>query len=154
MAKTNFEVDKDKLEVRITRVFEATPERLWKAHTDPEQIAQWWQNTTIDKHDFKVGGAWRYIDKGQGDGKEHAFNGVYKEIDEPHKISRTFEYEPWAGHVMLETVTFEPQDGGKTLVTSIAKYDNLDDLNGMVNSGMERGATAGFERIAKLVEKS
>lgn len=154
MAKTNFEVDKDNLEVRITRVFDATPERMWRAFSDPKEVAQWWRNTTIDKHEFKVGGAWRYIDKGQGDGKEYPFNGVYKEIDEPRKISRTFEYEPWAGHGMLETVTFEPQADGKTLVTSIAKYANLDDLNRMVQSGMEHGAVAGFERIAKLVENS
>ena len=41
MSKTTFEVDRDQLEVRITRVFNATPERLWRAYTAPEQIKQW-----------------------------------------------------------------------------------------------------------------
>lgn len=152
MSKTQFTVDKDKLEVRISRLFKATPERLWKAYTDPEEIAQWWQNTIIDKHDFRVGGQWRFVDKGQNGDENHAFRGEFKEIEEPHKIVRTFEYEPWAGHVLTEMVMFEPQDDGRTLVTTTSQYANLEDLEGMVQSGMEKGATAGMERIAKLVE--
>lgn len=152
MSKTQFEVDKDKLEVRITRVFDAPPERLWRAYTDPEEIAQWWNNTTIDTHDFRVGGKWRFVDHGKNNDEEHAFRGEFKEIDEPHKIVRTFEYEPWAGHILVETVVFTPHGNGQTLVATVSKYDNLQDLEGMVQSGMEKGATAGMDRIAKLVE--
>ncbi|HTB48705.1 MAG TPA: SRPBCC domain-containing protein [Verrucomicrobiae bacterium] len=153
MSKTNFEVDRENLEVRITRTFDATPERLWRAYTDPDEISQWWLNTTIDTLDVRVGGAWRFIDRGQGDGKEHAFRGEFKEVDEPNKLVRTFEYEPWAGHVMVESVTLEPQADGKTKVITVSKYENLDDLEGMVKSGMEKGAVAGIERLAKLVEQ-
>jgi uncharacterized protein YndB with AHSA1/START domain len=155
MSQTNFEVDKDKLEVRITRGFDAAPQRMWQAFTTPEEIAKWWDKTTIDRHDFRVGGQWRFVSKDDHDSKkEHAFHGEFKEIDEPRKIVRTFEYEPWAGHVLLETVTFEAVSGDKTKMITVSKYDNLDDLNGMVTSGMERGATAGLDRLAKLVETS
>lgn len=154
MSKTNFVVDKEKLEVRITRVFDAEPERLWRAYTTPEEIAQWWANTEIETHDFWVGGKWRYVDRGQNDGKEHAFRGEFKEIDEPRKIVRTFEYEPWAGHIMVETLILEPKGEDKTLMTTISKYNSLQDLENMVNSGMERGATVGLDRLAKLVENS
>jgi len=153
MAETKFEVDKENLEVRITRVFNATPERLWQAYTTPEEIAKWWDKTEVETHDFKVGGKWRFVSH-DDDGKEHAFNGEFKEIVEPHKIVRTFEYEPWAGHILVETVTLQPQGGDKTLMVTTSKYQNLDDLEGMVNSGMERGATAGLDRLAKLVENS
>lgn len=152
MSKTDFVVDKDNLEVRITREFNASPERLWQAHTQPDQIVQWWSESKVDKFEFKVGGVWRFVSQGD-DGKENAFNGVFKEIEEPKKIVRTFEYEPWAGHVMTETVTFEPLDGGKrTRQLTVSKYANLDDLNGMVQSGMEQGATSGLDRLAKVVE--
>ncbi len=152
MADTEFVVDKDNLEVRITRIFNASPERMWKAHTDPDDLVQWWNDTKIDKLDVRVGGQWRFVSQGQ-DGQEHAFNGVFKELDEPKKITRTFEYEPYAGHIMVETVTFEPQADGRTKQITVSKYPNLDDLNGMVNSGMERGAIAGIERLAKVVEQ-
>jgi uncharacterized protein YndB with AHSA1/START domain len=151
MSDTDFVVDKDNLEVRISRTFNATPERVWQAHTEPDQIVQWWSDTVVDKFELKVGGVWRFVSQGQ-DGQENAFNGVFKEIDEPNKIVRTFEYEPWAGHVMTETVTFESLPDGKTRQVTVSKYDNLDDLNGMVASGMERGATSGLDRLAKVVE--
>jgi uncharacterized protein YndB with AHSA1/START domain len=153
VSDTSFEVDKDNLEVRIVRVFNASPERLWQAHTEADQLVQWWSDTTIDKLDVKVGGVWRFVSQGS-DGQEHAFNGVFKELDKPNKIVRTFEYEPWAGHVMTESVAFEALPDGKTRQVTISKYANLDDLNGMVGSGMERGAKAGLERLAQLVENS
>src|SRR6266404_9730171 len=124
MSKAEFVVDKENLEVRITKVFNATPERLWRAHTTPEEITQWWANTEIDKFELRVGGAWRFIDRGQTDGQEHAFNGVFKELDEPKKIVRTFEYEPWAGHVMTETLILEPLPDGQTRQIIISKYQN------------------------------
>ncbi|MGH7156722.1 MAG: SRPBCC domain-containing protein [Candidatus Saccharimonadales bacterium] len=152
MAKTEFTVVKENLEVRIRRVFDAPIEKLWQAYTDPELIAKWWRNTTIEIHDFKVGGKWRFIDHGKNGDENHAFNGEFKAIEEPNKIVRTFEYEPWAGHVLVETVLLESIPGNKTQMVTTSKYANLDDLEGMVQSGMEKGATAGVERIAELVE--
>jgi uncharacterized protein YndB with AHSA1/START domain len=151
MADTTFTVDKENLEVRMERTFNATPERMWQAFTDPEQIPKWWADTTVDVHDLKVGGKWRFVSQGQ-DGQEHAFRGEFKELDEPRKIVRTFEYEPAAGHIMVESVTFKPQSDGTTRMITVSKYDNSGDLEGMVSSGMERGAKSGLDRLAALVE--
>jgi uncharacterized protein YndB with AHSA1/START domain len=152
MSQTDFVVDKDNLEVKITRTFNATPERLWQAYTNPAEIVQWWSDTTIDKHEFEVGGAWRFVSRGGG--QEFGFRGVFKEIDKPKKIVRTFEFEPNAGHIMTESVTFEPLSDRQTKVVTTSKYASIEDLNGMVGQGMERGATAGLDRLAKLVEQS
>lgn len=154
MADTKFEIDKDKLEVRISRTFNAPPERVWRAYTDDEQLAQWWRNTEIQTNDLKVGGQWRFIDRGQSGDEEHAFRGEYLVIEPPRKLSRTFEYEPWAGHIMEETVELTPTDDGKTAMVTVSKYRDLSDLEGMVKSGMEKGAVAGLERLATIVEKS
>jgi uncharacterized protein YndB with AHSA1/START domain len=151
MSNTDFVVDKDNLEVRIKKVFNCTPQRLWQAHTQPEQIVKWWDKTEVDKLDVRVGGEWRFVSHGD-DGKEFAFHGEFKELDEPNKIVRTFEFEPWAGHVVTETLTLEALPDGTTKQLTVSKYANLDDLDGMVKSGMEKGATAGLERLAKVVE--
>ncbi len=151
MSETKFEVDKDNLEVRITRVFKATPERLWRAYTEPDQIVLWWDGTRIDTYELKVGGAWRFVSTGQ-DGKEHAFRGEFTEIDEPHKLGRTFEYEQYAGNIMTETVVLEPQEDGTTKVLTTSKYQNIASLEGMVGMGMEHGAAVGLDRLAKVVE--
>ncbi|HSX52959.1 MAG TPA: SRPBCC domain-containing protein [Patescibacteria group bacterium] len=153
MSKTDFVVDKQKLEVRITRLFNASPERMWQAHTTPDDIVQWWVGTKVDKLELKVGGAWRFVSEGE-DGKVHAFRGEFKELDEPNKIVRTFEYEPVPGHIMVESVMFEPQTDGKTKQVTISKFKNLEDLNGMVGMGMEHGAEDGLNRLAKVVESN
>jgi len=150
MTKATFVVDKDKLEVRLERIFEATAERLWQAYINPGQVVQWWDSpTSVDKLDVRVGGAWRFV---SGDNGEHGFRGEYTEVDKPRKMVRTFEYEPYLGHVSVESVTLEPLDGGRTRLIITQTFTNLDDLNGMVGSGMEGGAVASLERLAKLVE--
>jgi uncharacterized protein YndB with AHSA1/START domain len=157
MTKSTFTINREAKTVVMERVFDAPRELVWKAFTDPQSIPQWWGpknlSTTVEKMEVKPGGAWRYIHH-DPEGKEYAFNGVYKEIDPPKLISRTFNFEGLPGdHELLETVTFEEVDG-KTKLTSTALYANLEDLDGMVNSGMEAGATASWERLAELVEKS
>jgi len=151
MAQTQFEVDRENLEVRITRVFDVSPERLWQAHTEPEQIERWWDTTRVETMDVRVGGRWRFV---SGEHGEHAFRGEFLEIDKPHKLVRTFEYEPMAGHILVETVLFEPLDGGKTRLKMTSKYSISEDLEGMVANGMEQGSTANLERLATLVERS
>ena len=154
MADTSFTVQKDKLEVTTARVFKASAARLFKAHTDGKDIPQWWGpsglKTVVDKLDPKVGGVWRFVQTDPG-GKEYGFNGVFKEIDQPNKIVQTFEYEGMPGHVLIQTVTFEEQADG-TKVTSTAKFDNIEDLEGMVAMDMESGEREGFERLDKLTQ--
>ena len=154
MDETTFEVKKEQLEVVTSRTFKATPERLWAALTNTEQIPKWWgpavMKTVVEKNDVKVGGAWRCVSTAP-DGKVHAFRGEYKEIDEPHKLVRSFEYEPMAGHILTETMSLEALPDGTTKVTATAHYDNLGDLEGMVSMGMEEGQRESFDRLATLV---
>jgi len=154
VSKTEFVVDKENLEVRLTRVFNATPERMWQAHTIADQIEKWWENTKVDKLEVKVGGAWRFVSAGEMNGKPNAFRGEFKELDEPNKIVRTFEYEPIPGHVMVESVEFEALADGKTKQITVSRFANIDDLNGMVGMGMEHGAEAGLDRLDKVVESN
>jgi len=150
MAEATFTIDKDNLEVRITKVFKATPERLWLAYTKPDQVIQWWDSTIVDTLDVRTGGIWRFV---SGEHGEHSFRGVFTEVDKPRKLARTFEYEPYPGHISQESVTFEAQADGTTKLTIVSKFDNLDDLEGMIGSGMERGALANVDRLTKLVEE-
>ncbi len=50
-------------------------------------------------------------------------------------------------------MTFEDL-GGETNVVSISTYANVEDLDGMVASGMESGATESWDRLAELVERT
>lgn len=161
MSKNNLSIDKENKVTTMERVFDAPRELLWKAHTDPELMKQWWgpreYETVIEKMDCREGGEWRMIHKGKdekGEPADYAFYGEYKEIKEPEFMTWTFNFEPIGpGHTITETVTFEELPDGKTKVSTVSHYLSIEDLEGMVQSGMEDGATQSWDRLEELVTK-
>jgi uncharacterized protein YndB with AHSA1/START domain len=156
MDKNNLVVEREKRSYSMSRVFDAPRELVWKVCTDPALVPQWWGprylTTTVDKMEVKVGGVWRYIQK-DAEGNEYAFNGVYKEVKAPERLTYTFEFEPMAGHISLETVTFEALPDGKTRIATTTSFDTLEDLEGMLQSGMEGGAVESWDRLEELLEE-
>jgi uncharacterized protein YndB with AHSA1/START domain len=141
-------------EVVMTRVFDAPRELVFKAYTDPELIPHWWGprilTTTIEKQDLHPGGTWRFVQT-DPEGNVYGFHGEYQEVDPPARLVSTFEFEGMPGHVLVETITFE-EENGKTKLTSHALFANAEDRNGMIESGMESGAHEGMDRLAELLE--
>lgn len=138
----------------VTRVFDASRELVFKACTDPNLIPQWWgpkeYDTSVDAMDVRPGGVWRYVQRGP-DG-ELAFKGVYHTVMPPERLVCTFEGEGMPGHVMLETVTFEEQDG-KTKMTVADVFQTVEDRDGALQSGMKEGAIESGDRFAELLRK-
>jgi len=142
-----------KQETLMTRVFDAPLEQVFKAHTDPGLIPQWWgperYRTVIDKLDVRPGGLWRFVQH-DGAGNQYAFHGVYHAILPPVRIINTFEFEGTPGHVSLETATFEVL-GKRTKVTYRSVFQTIEDREEMVNAGMEEGALETMDRLAVLL---
>jgi uncharacterized protein YndB with AHSA1/START domain len=84
------------------------------------------------------------------DGDEHAFRGEFREITPPERIVWTFEYEPLPGHISVETMTLTERDG-RTLLTVRDQFASKEDLDGMVDSGMESGARESYERLDEVL---
>src|SRR5574339_257992 len=88
-------------EVVLTRLFDAPRELVFRAHTDPELIPQWWglrSNTTIvEELELRPGGAWRFVQR-DAKGNEFAFHGEYREVMAPERLVNTFEFEGVPGH--------------------------------------------------------
>ena len=141
-------------EIVLTRMFDAPRALVYKACTDAKHVPEWWgpkgYTTIVDKLDLRVGGVWRFIQRAPN-GAEFAFNGVYREIVPPEKIVFTFEFEGMPGHILVQTIRFEDKRG-KTLVTSTAVFDTQADRDGMVNSGMEKGAADSYDRLEELLK--
>ena len=143
-------------EIRLTRVFQASPRQVFEAFTAPQHISQWWGSAsfemTVCEMDFRVGGAWRFVQR-DGDGNEHPFRGVYLEIEPPHRLSYTFVYdvEGLRDFEAVETVQLESfQD--KTLLINTIRHTSQEARDGQLGAGMEGGARESFERLAALVE--
>ncbi len=156
MARINLIAEPGRQEIVITRIFDAPRERVFKIYTDPALIPQWWGpkglTTTVDKMEARKGGVWRFVQHDR-EGNEFAFNGVYHDVTWPERLVYTFEWEAMPGHVLLETLTFEEQDG-KTTVTDTSVFQSVEDRNGMLSNGMEGGAAESMDRFAELLKKA
>lgn len=153
MSNNKLSMSIDGLTVTMSRQFNAPRDLVWKANTDPELVAQWWgqriSTTIVDKLDFREGGAWRFVQKSP-DGSEWGFRGEYRDIVAPERYTYTFEFEGMPGHIINETFHFTESDG-VTTITAISTYASQEDLDGMLNSGMEAGAAESYDRLEEFL---
>jgi uncharacterized protein YndB with AHSA1/START domain len=155
MGKTQIIAEPGMPQIIVTREFDAPRELLFRAHTDPELLAQWLGprdlTMTVDQYDVRDGGKWRYVSTDAA-GNEYGFHGVFHGTPSPDGIVQTFEFEGVPGHVALDTVTLRERDG-KTLLRSVSSFQSVEDRDGMVASGMERGVRESNERLEELLAK-
>lgn len=151
----DFVTDRQGRQLVMSRVFNAPRERVFRAYTDPKLIPQWWgrrrQTTTVDTMEVRKSGRWRYVCR-DPDGTEYAFRGEYREVVPPKRLVSTFEFEGMPGHIVQETATFEERDG-KTKLTITSRFESVEDLDGMLQSGMESGARETWDRLEELLAK-
>jgi uncharacterized protein YndB with AHSA1/START domain len=142
-------------EIRIERVFDAPRDRVFALFTDPSLIPEWWgpreTTTIVDVMDVRTGGSWRFVMRNP-DGSESGFRGAYREVTPPERIVQTFEWEPMAGHVSVETATFEDL-GDRTKVTTTSIFHTTEERDGMLASGMEGGLNETYARFDELLAR-
>lgn len=143
------------LEIRSERIFDAPRERVFAAWTDAELIPQWWglrsTTTVVDELDVRVGGAWRFVERME-DGSEVGFRGSYREVGPPERLAYSFEWEGMPGHVSVDILTFEDLDG-RTRLTARTLFHTIEDRDGMIEAGMEKGMNETFDQLDELLAK-
>lgn len=139
--------------IRITREFDAPPEKVFRAHTDPELIVRWLGprrlTMRLDHWDARTGGSYRYVHSG-ADGVEHWFHGSFHEI-RPDRLVQTFTYEGFADGVSLDTCTLDDIGNGRTRLTMTSLVDSFEARDAILASGMEEGLRDGYERLDEIL---
>ncbi|MEV4533709.1 SRPBCC family protein [Asanoa sp. NPDC049518] len=140
------------LEVKMVRVFDAPQALVFEAHSSCEHVKHWWgRGNPLDcEMDFRVGGAWRFVEHAP-DG-DWAFRGEYRDIEAPNRIVQTFEFEGMPGQICVETLELT-EEGGKTTVTSVTRFDTKEERDGMIESGMSEGAGQSYDALAAYLAK-
>lgn len=143
--------------VTVSRVFDASPDRVYSAFLDPDELAQWLPPTgfsaEIHEHEPEEGGTFRVTFTAEDDELEpysHTFHGTYQELKPGEKIVQTDEFEiddPGMAGEMTLTVTFEEVSDG-TEVTVV--QTNLPEAIRPEDS--TSGWTDSLENLARLVE--
>ena len=139
--------------VRIVREFDASPAKLFLAHTDPEVVSQWnGPNGTamrIIHWDCRNGGSYRYLHV--LDGHEYGFRGCFHEVRPNELIVQTFTFEGMPDGVALEKLVLEGISDGRTRLTATSLVDSFADRDAFVASGMEHGVREGYERLDRIL---
>ena len=138
-------------EIRVERVFDAPRDLVFATFHDPELIPEWWgPGTTVDTMDVRNGGDWRFVSKGEG--YETAFRGTFREVTQPERSVRTFEWEGMRGHVLVESTEFEDL-GDQTRVVTMMLFHTTEERDGMLASGMEGGVNQTYARMDELLAR-
>lgn len=151
--QTEITIDPTLPTLAIVREFDATPDKVFQAHVDPELIVQWLGprdlTARLDTWDPRTGGSYRYVC--ERDGEEFKFFGAFHEVRPNERIVQTFTFEGVPDGVSLETATFEALPGGRTRLSLLSVVESLEARDAMVASGMETGVVEGFESLDDLL---
>ncbi len=143
------------LEIQMVRVFAAPKRLVYEAHTEARHVKEWWgrhgSTLIVCEIDARPGGTWRFVSR-EADGSENAFRGEIRELVPHDRIVWTFEWEGLPGHIVVDTLTLVEKDG-KTTLTTLSRFSNKEDRDGMVASGMEAGANESMDRLDELLRR-
>ena len=149
--------DRTERRLEMERCYEAPPERVFAAWTEPERMKQWWgpAGWTIahSQADLRPGGAFRYTMRSP-DGDEHMVEGTIAEIDPPRLYVTVSELGGDGAHppVRVETiVTFEAQGGG-TFLRIVTVATATPDMIGAATEGMDEHTSEHLGRLGAYLE--
>jgi len=154
--KTEIKAEPGQQELFIIREFDAPRELLFRAYTEAELYEKWVgpkeMNMRVEKMDAVDGGSFRFVH--ERGGHEYTFFGVYHDVTKPERIIGTFEFDglPERGHVIMGTTKFEELPNGRSRLVHQSVFQSVQDRDGMIASGMERGVNDGFEKLDSLLE--
>ena len=139
-------------EIQIERVFNARRELVWRAMTEPKLLAQWWgrgNKLVIERQELQRGGHWRFVE--QTPGGPQGFEGRYREVTPPERLSLTFEWDGAPGHVAVNTLVLEDLGDGRTKLRGTLQFFTTQDRDGMVQAGMERGMNESYAALDRVL---
>ena len=98
--------------IRLHRVFQSTPERLYRAFLDPDAMAKWLPPNgftgKVHQLDAKVGGTYKMSFTNFTTGKGHSFGGTYLELVPNERILHTDKFDdPNLPGEMRTTITLK-----------------------------------------------
>jgi uncharacterized protein YndB with AHSA1/START domain len=141
--------------VRIIREFDAPPEKVFRAHTEADLVAQWLgprgYEMRVDHFDCRTGGSYRYVHIHGGE--EYGFFGSFHEVRPSSVIVQTFTYEGMPDGVALERMELEDLGDGRTRLTALSLVDSFEGRDAFVASGMEVGIRESYERLDELLAR-
>lgn len=106
----------------MTRVFDASRERVWKEWTEPDRFADWFGGTESEvpvstvSMDVREGGRWRATMFAGPGRKEIQWRGEFLEVIEPERLVLTFADRPGDRYELVIVELTDLGDGRTEMV--------------------------------------
>lgn len=139
-------------EIYITREFELPLGLLFKAHSEPEIIAQW-MNTKVVKLENKKHGGWAYETSDANGNVVFSANGTIHEFVPDQKITRTFQMENTPFDVQLEFFEFEKLTEQTSLLSMHIVYRSVALRDQMLKLPFAQGLNMAHNRLQEIVNQ-
>jgi uncharacterized protein YndB with AHSA1/START domain len=132
----------------LTRAFDAPRERVWQALTEADLFARWWcaGSSVVEAMEIRPGGRWS-VHQTSPDGSVHRFWGEYREVEAPARLAQTQGFDAYPP---IEVVYVLMEEWGRTVLTRTMTFPDNNTRDGMLLSGLERGADESYDRLAEL----
>ncbi len=106
--------------IKLHRVLQAPPERIYRAFLDPDAMAKWLPPNgftgKVHQLEAKVGGTYRMSFTSFSSGHSHAFGGEYLELVPHERIRHTDRFDdPNLSGQMITTITLQAVSCGTEL---------------------------------------
>jgi uncharacterized protein YndB with AHSA1/START domain len=150
--KTKISAENGKHDLLITREFDLPLELLFKAHVEPEIVAQG-MGTKVLKLENKKHGGWAFETSDAKGNVVFRADGVFHEFVPNQKITRTFEMENAPFGVQLEFLEFEKltEDTSKISIHSVFKSGEVRDQ--MLRLPFAQGLNMAHNRLQDVANK-
>ena len=139
-------------EIYVERMFSAPRERVWKAFTEPDLIAQWWgrgNKLVIERWELQRGGHWRFVE--HTNHGAFGFEGRFREVTPPERVVQSFEWDGMPAHVAIQTMTLDDLGDGHTRLVVTSIFHTQEERDGMLQSGMETGMNESYAALDKVL---
>ena len=140
----------------IKKVFNAKPEELFEAWTDPKQVAEWYgpegfMKSDIHTFDVREGGSYS-LTMNAPDGAQHKLLGTFKTIEKPSKLVFTWQWknadDTMGGEETLVTVEFKSLGDGTEMTFTHTGFTTEKS-----KGSHEMGWTSSFNKLEQLFKK-
>lgn len=140
----------DTAALRITRWYDATPDEVFRAFTDPDLLRQWWgpRGFTFEQLDFPAAEGRPYsVRLRSPDGTPFAHEGVFLQVDAPRALTYSWRWTegPLDRAETLVELTFVPERAGVTVSLCHSRFANQDEC------GKHVGWFQSFDQLAVLL---
>ena len=138
--------------LRLSRRYEAAPEKVWRAWTDPQALKRWFGPdedgiVLLAEIDLRVGGRYHLRFRARPEGSEvHDVSGVYREVEPHRRLVFTWAWKSTPERESLVTLQFEAAGGGTGMLFLQEQF-----FDPAARDGHQRGWTGALAKLDRLL---